>query len=608
VQWHVPLRLAVCALPTRIDWVGLGDVDVTRRRTPGTDYTGARPTRRESSGRLHPIVRLQRDAGNAAIAGLFAAPGSVQLQRVTALVVQRANAVVSGKGMVGDTPGPMVNAAADVRLALTRLIHLHSITVPDHDTVAAALTKRDQDIGALPAAERPAAANAPVDVAVLGPLVAALARNTEGSINPAVTQSQLGVRIDAPVGPGLSNATADVDALAAVLQFEGLATSVTADPASKLPAVIDGLRELKNRILTGVRPEGPRFSGVLPTARVAEGVVQNWPRLLAAPDTSAQVKADLYKQIGDNRSRIPVRPGVGPAFGSTVPAPYHQGIAYTRSKQLLRAGAEPRPTNLTEGSAGRTAANNAAWDELLTEGSAGSANAFDSQLMTVGRGFGVSGGQGAQVLRDFFTADPVAMSALLHVGFTVDGTTPVAADPGGQRLLRGDAALRHIELNRGVYSQLANTAESSTHIGQMTNAQFGVMRRQAADIPPEVFEGPAAWNMDVMRFAVHLKHFASGFTWTHMVQHGTGPDGRGNINKLAAMILPQLSSPTAHGAGTLWPGEENRMLEWGEHIVGKQLTRIAALPNAATVPAGTRYFTVSGGFKVWPAGILLASA
>jgi hypothetical protein len=60
---------------------------------------------------------------------------------------------------------------------------------------------------------------------------------------------------------------------------------------------------------------------------------------------------------------------------------------------------------------------------------------------------------------------------------------------------------------------------------------------------------------------------------------------------------------TAYGAGTLWAGEENRMLEWGEHIVGKQLTRIAALPNAATVLAGTRYFTVSSGFKVWPAGM-----
>lgn len=583
-------------------------MDMARRQASETDRTGVRPTRRESSERLHPVVRLQRDAGNAAIAGLLAEPKPVGLRRVTAPVAQRANAVVSGKGMVGDTPGPMVNAVADVRLALARLIHLHSITVPDHNTVVAALAKRDQDIVALPAGERPAATNAPVDVAVLGPLVAAMARNTEGSINPAVAQSQLGVRIGAPVGPGLANATADVDTLAAVLQFEGLATSVSADPASRLPAVIDGLRELKNRILTGVRPEGPRFSGELSAARVTEEVVQDWPRLLAAPNTSAQVKADLYKQIGDNRARLPVRPGVGPAFGSIVPAPYHQGISYTRSKQLLRAGAEPRPTNLTEGSAGRTAANNAAWDELLTEGSAGSGNAFDSQLMTVGRGFGVSGGQGAQVLRDFFTADPVAKSALLHVGFAMDGTTPVAADPGGQRLLRGDAALRHIELNRAVYSQLANTAESPTHIGQMTNAQFGVMRHEAADIPPEVFEGPAAWNVDVMRFAIHLKHAASGFTWAHMVRHGTGPDGRGDINKLAGMILPLLPPQTAHGAGRRWEGEENRMLEWGEHIVGKQLTRIAALPDAATVPAGTRYFTVSGGFKVWPAGVSLASA
>jgi hypothetical protein len=204
----------------------------------------------------------------------------------------------------------------------------------------------------------------------------------------------------------------------------------------------------------------------------------------------------------------------------------------------------------------------------------------------------------------------------------MDGNTPVVADTERHVLLRGAPAMTYIEKSSAIYSQLANTAESPSHIVNMTNAQFSVMRRQAADIPQEVIDGgtytdPATkagvlikspWNMLVMRFAVHLKHAASGFSWNRMILHGTDSDGRGDVNKLAAMILPYLQPRSKYGGGTVWDGEENRMLEWGDHVVGKQLPVIATLPAAVAVPTGTKYFKVSGGYKVWSAGVSLASS
>ena len=203
------------------------------------------------------LLDLQRRVGNRAVTELLARNVSVQ----------RTNAVVSPNGMVGEDPGALVNAESDVRLALERLIHLNSITVPDHDTVWAALKKRNDAIARMPLQDQQAARKKPVAVADLGPLLSALARNAEGSINPGVAQWQLGVRIDKSVGPGLDNLPADVDMLAQALQYEGLATSVTSSSASKLPAVIAGLSDLKNRILTGVRPEGPRVPGGLDAAK-----------------------------------------------------------------------------------------------------------------------------------------------------------------------------------------------------------------------------------------------------------------------------------------------------------------------------------------------------
>jgi hypothetical protein len=591
------------------------------------------------------LLGLQRTAGNKAVAALAA-------RRVP--VVQRANAVVSKAGMVGDTPGPLVNAPADVRLAIERLMHLNSITMDGYAAVDAALRQRDAEIAALPPREQAAARKTPIDLTQLSPLVAALTRNAEGSTNPGVAQWQLGIHLGSPVGPGLDNAPADVEMVVRALQYEGLATNVTADPASHLAAAIEGLSELKSRILTGVRPEGPRLAGGLAAAssgdfskvtatldsagQVPQDVVLDWQKLLSAAGAPAPApaggatytKAQIYQQIATNRAHIPVRPGVGLAFGGAIPAQLHQGIAYTRGKELLRAGAEPRPASLTEGADGpgtRTAVNNAAWDELLTEGSAGAGNAYDSQLMTVGRGFGVQGKQGARVLQAFFAADASAKSAMLHVGFTMDGTTPVVADTEHQRILRDDAALKYIELNKAIYSQLANTGESPAHIDKISDAQFGEMRRQAASIPQEVFAGgtyvdvdpttnkptgrritvTSPWNVDVMRFGVHLKHAASGFTWSTMVLDCTSVDGRGDINKLAKLILPYLHRNSKYGAGHLWNDEENRMLEWGEHVVGKQLSKITTLPDPATVAAGTRFFAVTGGYKVWPAAVSLAS-
>ncbi|WP_279582933.1 hypothetical protein [Fodinicola feengrottensis] len=94
------------------------------------------PARNEGHG-MAPVARalldLQRTAGNKAVTTLAT-------RRVP---VQRANAVVSKSGMVGDIPGPQVNDAADVRLAIERLMHLNSITMPGYDAIAEVLRQHD---------------------------------------------------------------------------------------------------------------------------------------------------------------------------------------------------------------------------------------------------------------------------------------------------------------------------------------------------------------------------------------------------------------------------------------------------------------------------------
>lgn len=142
--------------------------------------------------------------------------------------------------------------------------------------------------------------------------------------------------------------------------------------------------------------------------------------------------------------------------------------------------------------------------------------------MTVGRGFGVHGPQGAGVLSSFFAKDPAAKNAMLHVGVTMDGNTPVVADTENQKVLRGDAALKHIEKSKPIYSQLANTAEGPAHIGNMTDAQFGVMRHNAADIPQEVIEG-GNYTDPVSKKTVRIRHQCAHRLRTRSQSVGSAP-------------------------------------------------------------------------------------
>jgi hypothetical protein len=598
--------------------------------------------------------------------GDFASPGQAKFgTTIHGPIVQRVNVIVSKNGMVGDNEGDMVNAERDVRLALDRLFTIGAITESVYDSVLATISQPSKKGTA-----KAKGSTRIVPVAKLTPITAAINAicAEQVGITPKSAYSLLGILLESSVGAGLANHPSDVKLLLSALNFEGLATYVTADSKSWLPAVCSGIADLKFRILTGVRPEGPRirdplgspeptsinfdrFSespvpGLLPWAQppnvnsllnalseVPEWTLLTWPKVLAQPtgkDDSLSLKKSIFAQISLNRQRIPLRDDVKIERKGETAKKSHEGIVYTRSAKLLRAGAEPAPTTLEEGSPSRTASNAAAWNEVLTEGSAGSGNAYDQQYMTVGRGFGVADEQGGETLRDFFKKDPSAESALLHIGFAMDGTTPVVVDVEHERLLRGVPALRYIEKDRSVYTQFSNTGEAPSHIMNMTNAQFGVLRRHAAKVPQEVLDGgifvgpkgktviKSPWGTDVLRFGVHAQHFAPVLKWHRLIQEGTDKDGRGDINKLAALVLPHCGGRSKHGAGMLWNAEDTRVLEWGNRIVGRQLgAMFKELPNIDTVVAGTRYFLVQDWdekqakdrpkYKEWKAGVSLAS-
>lgn len=361
------------------------------------------------------------------------------------------------------------------------------------------------------------------------------------------------------------------------------------------------------RLIYSALPDSTTYEDVEYSESIEENVLQ-WPTLLRGTSLSAADRKAIFQAVKENRAAIEIHKDLHYAFSlrKPVPPPYHQGLVYSRSKKDLLAGVEPDPTNNVEADPDRTRINKLAWREVLTEGSAASINTYDSQMWTIGRGLGVKGGQGLEVLETVFAADPDARNAMVQVGLAVEGGKVLALNVDDETVLQGDVALHHIELNKAIFSQFIHTFQSPAHIQAMVNAQWSVLRKNAANIPEQVFKGGVwtwtegkgkskvtkmktlvPWDDDVILFGVHANHFAPfGVSWSRMIRYGTDASGKGDVVRIARLVGPYLSPKEIHGEAIVFPNEETRILEWGNHVFRNMLEPAKPLPaDLETNPA-----------------------
>lgn len=566
----------------------------------------------------HPITRLQRLAGNAAVGRLLATTGRMPR-------VQRALAVV-GSRLVGNEP-TADNRLQDVR-QLLEILRQIGMSNEDYTAQSDALPVIGKGKGKVAGTTKVAADK----LAVLGKAIDA---TKVGSVAPDIARARLGIAISGSVGQGGQNAQADVDLVCEALRYEGIVT----DPASTAALATSGLAELWHRILFGTRKLAPTVPGPPENAattlkserKVDQLTLLQWPQLLRADSKiTPEQRKNLADQIAQNRSHIPARMNnammtKGKATRQTAAEhraalsskkkgvdSYHQGMSYTRAVKVMQA-MEPNPHTQetgnaadketaaaeaagqdTKGKISRSRANELAWEEVRTEGSSGSINTYDSQWLTVGRGFGVASGQGKDVLVNLFASDPGFRQGMLHVGFSVENGTPVAVDPASGTLLSGTDALIHITRDQGVLSQYASMAESPEHIQNVVDAQWQVVRTHAAAVPDVVLQGNDAgsqpWDPQAIQFAIHANHFATGAcSWKRLLSCTT--DGKGDIKKMAKLALAVAAPREKHGSSILWTGENSRVLEWGHRAFG---SLVQAQPVEDSIADDGRFYFPAG--------------
>ncbi len=179
------------------------------------------------------LFRLQRSAGNRAATRLVARVQRQHLDLPT--------------GAVGAVSGPGANRVENVLVVLDRLHALWSISTDDyHD-------ERTGIAGTAPGQS--------VDSTRLARTIAAISRNEQPTLAPAVAEHFLNLRLSAPIGPGLPNTAADITALQGYFRARGALTPamlgaehVTRDGTNldSIPDTRRALVEVKRAIARGI--------------------------------------------------------------------------------------------------------------------------------------------------------------------------------------------------------------------------------------------------------------------------------------------------------------------------------------------------------------------
>ena len=294
------------------------DAAAAEGRGPGTAPTSAEPVRPGALTR-RAVLELQRTAGNAA---------------VTAVIQRQAVQTASGS-FVGDKSGATDNVREEVLPVMDRLHMLWSMSNPDYDDEYPKVSAKPPKTS-LPPAELPKT-------------IAAIKKNEEKSVAPAVAQQFLRATIASAVGKGQPNKQADVEAVQDGLKDTGVLSPAdhfaekpsapvgTVDEA-KIPKTLDALGRFKvsaaagtfrRDLFAGVTPVTPtqhaEIGAILagPGATLVPGKMGKPPTVkLPGPMTGAgvggafetEMVAAMKKRIGDWAKEFRTLKAKGPAF------------------------------------------------------------------------------------------------------------------------------------------------------------------------------------------------------------------------------------------------------------------------------------------------------
>jgi hypothetical protein len=221
------------------------------------------------------------------------------------------------------------------------------------------------------------------------------------------------------------------------------------------------------------------------------------------------------------------------------------------------------------------------WEELKHEGETSAINAYDSQLLTWGRGFGARAGLLPEVMGILFKDRAVA-EAFLHYGIDF-----IASEKEkGYRVVNlrtgavetGVDALRLIQTDPRLLGVFVKIAEDPRYSQQVADAQWEVVSKNAGAVPPYATNWDDRW----IALVSHISHWWPAAGWRGKEKVASYASVR-TIKDLLIRFGRKAasSSPNGNPSGALVVANADTITNfkrWGDGVAWQAISKVSGYP------------------------------
>ncbi|HKQ77865.1 MAG TPA: hypothetical protein VJ810_29475 [Blastocatellia bacterium] len=217
------------------------------------------------------------------------------------------------------------------------------------------------------------------------------------------------------------------------------------------------------------------------------------------------------------------------------------------------------------------------WEELKHEGETSAINAYDSQILTWGRGFGARAGLLPEVMEILFK-DPAVVEAFRSYGIDYiarekeKGYRVVNLRNGAVET--GADALRLIQTDPKLLGVFVKIAEDPSYSQQVADAQWEIVSRNAGDVPSYA----SGWDDRWIALVSHITHWWPATGWRGKEKVASYASIK-TIKELLTCFGRKAAAANPSGALIIANADTiTNFKRWGDGVAWEAISTISSYP------------------------------
>jgi hypothetical protein len=199
----------------------------------------------------------------------------------------------------------------------------------------------------------------------------------------------------------------------------------------------------------------------------------------------------------------------------------------------------------------------AVWEELAHEGSTGSINAYDSQMVTLGRGLGGKGGLKNTMAE--LMKDPAMKEAFQKIGISYDRDW-LAVNTLTGAVETGTNALAIMQTDPRILSVMSDIVERPENRQKVADANLvGIRATGTMNVPAYAM----GWPKGSIQLVAHIHHWGTKYGWGSGAYQDTGGDPLKIVLGFVKVMAEKENANGSYSVRGSGPDTINNFRKWG---------------------------------------------